>query len=200
MYLYFYVGNFERDAVEQTAGITSEQLNNKADTTYVNEQLATKANTDLGNLTTEGKKQLGPVCYRVSGKLINSIADTVEGYGVAEVYLYPNGFAKIEYSIQCTQSGSSTSYFQWGINRDLLTSKNSQIPKITPVGGTMTFYGTNGNIAADRTGYGGILAAVSQFWQPGRVYKLEGDTGGWPAGNFVVNQRVVGTAWGTYEI
>ena len=31
MYLYFYVGNFERDAVEQTAGITSEQLNNKAD-------------------------------------------------------------------------------------------------------------------------------------------------------------------------
>lgn len=31
MYLYFYVGNFERDALEQTAGITSEQLNNKAD-------------------------------------------------------------------------------------------------------------------------------------------------------------------------
>lgn len=31
MYLYFYVGNFERDAIEQTAGITSEQLNNKAD-------------------------------------------------------------------------------------------------------------------------------------------------------------------------
>lgn len=31
MYLYFYVGNFERDALEQTAGITSEQLNNKID-------------------------------------------------------------------------------------------------------------------------------------------------------------------------
>ena len=31
MYLYFYVGNFERDAIEQTAGITSEQLNNKLD-------------------------------------------------------------------------------------------------------------------------------------------------------------------------
>ena len=30
-YLYFYVGNFEREAIEQTAGITSEQLNNKAD-------------------------------------------------------------------------------------------------------------------------------------------------------------------------
>lgn len=35
MYLYFYVGNFEREAVEQTAGITSEQLNNKADVTRV---------------------------------------------------------------------------------------------------------------------------------------------------------------------
>lgn len=31
MYLYFYVGNFEQSALEQTAGITSEQLNNKLD-------------------------------------------------------------------------------------------------------------------------------------------------------------------------
>lgn len=31
MYLYFYVGNFERDAVEQTAGVTTEMFNNKAD-------------------------------------------------------------------------------------------------------------------------------------------------------------------------
>lgn len=31
MYLYFYVGNFERDAVEQTAGATTEMFNNKAD-------------------------------------------------------------------------------------------------------------------------------------------------------------------------
>ena len=30
-YLYFYVGSFEQSAVEQTAGITSETLNNKAD-------------------------------------------------------------------------------------------------------------------------------------------------------------------------
>lgn len=35
MYLYFYVGNFEREAIEQTAGITSEQLNNKADVSDV---------------------------------------------------------------------------------------------------------------------------------------------------------------------
>lgn len=37
MYLYFYVGNFERGAVEQTAGITSEMFNNKADVSRVQE-------------------------------------------------------------------------------------------------------------------------------------------------------------------
>lgn len=37
MYLYFYVGNFEQSAIEQTAGITTETLNGKAD-------------TDLGNI------------------------------------------------------------------------------------------------------------------------------------------------------
>lgn len=36
MYLYFYVGKFEQSAVEQTAGITSEQLNNKADISLFN--------------------------------------------------------------------------------------------------------------------------------------------------------------------
>ena len=37
MYLYFYVGNFTQSAIEQTAGITAETLNGKAD-------------TDLGNI------------------------------------------------------------------------------------------------------------------------------------------------------
>lgn len=31
MYLYFYVGNFEREAIEQTAGINTEMFNSKAD-------------------------------------------------------------------------------------------------------------------------------------------------------------------------
>jgi hypothetical protein len=36
MYLYFYVGNFEQSAVEQTAGITAETLNGKADAGFGN--------------------------------------------------------------------------------------------------------------------------------------------------------------------
>ena len=35
MYLYFYVGNFEQSALEQTAGITSEMFNGKADVSSV---------------------------------------------------------------------------------------------------------------------------------------------------------------------
>ena len=35
-YLYFYVGNFERDAVEQTAGVTTEMFNSKADSDLKN--------------------------------------------------------------------------------------------------------------------------------------------------------------------
>lgn len=44
MYLYFYVGNFEREAIEQTAGITSEQLNSKADISNVQ---ALETRTDI---------------------------------------------------------------------------------------------------------------------------------------------------------
>ena len=36
MYLYFYVGNFERDAIEQTAGISAEMFNSKADSDLKN--------------------------------------------------------------------------------------------------------------------------------------------------------------------
>ena len=35
MYLYFYVGEFSQSAAEQTAGITTEQLNSKASVEYV---------------------------------------------------------------------------------------------------------------------------------------------------------------------
>ena len=46
MYLYFYVGNFEQSALEQTAGITSEQLNTKADTDLSNTQFSLLKNNN----------------------------------------------------------------------------------------------------------------------------------------------------------
>lgn len=43
MYLYFYVGNFEQSAIEQTAGLNAEMFNNKADLNLMN----TAANVDF---------------------------------------------------------------------------------------------------------------------------------------------------------
>ena len=48
MYLYFYVGNFTQTATEQTAGVTTETLNGKAD-------------TDAGNFSSTGKAYLAGI-------------------------------------------------------------------------------------------------------------------------------------------
>lgn len=57
MYLYFYVGNFTKSAVEQTAGITSEQLNDKADDSSVVHKTGDEAiggvKTFTGSITLE---------------------------------------------------------------------------------------------------------------------------------------------------
>ena len=54
MYLYFYVGNFERGAVEQTAGITSEMFNNKADVSTVESLRNAENFTATGKATLSG--------------------------------------------------------------------------------------------------------------------------------------------------
>lgn len=54
MYLYFYVGNFERDAIEQTAGITSEMFNNKADVSTVESLRNAENFTATGKATLSG--------------------------------------------------------------------------------------------------------------------------------------------------
>lgn len=187
MYLYFYVGNFEREAIEQTAGITSEQLNNKAD-------------TDLSNLTSAGKEKLSIKSYSVTGEMFNALTDSVAGTGSARVYLMPYGKVIIDFVIRITTGGTSSSEFNCGLNRDLLRYLNNSIPVITPVGGTYAHYNTSGYLSQSKTGYGGNLAKAGQFWQFGRVYQTDGKTGGWPASNFAKDEYLVGTAWGTYEI
>ena len=50
MYLYFYVGNFTKTAIEQTAGITSEALNNKVDKEIIPYKSLTLENGYSGNV------------------------------------------------------------------------------------------------------------------------------------------------------
>ena len=195
-----HIDELQDDDLVFTPDTTQEQLNNKADTTYVNEQLATKANTDLSNLTSAGKEKLSIKSYSVTGEMFNARTDQVAGIGSARVYLMPYGKVIIDFVIKITTSGTSSSEFNCGLNRDLLRNLNNSIPVITPVGGTYAHYNTSGYLSQSKTGYGGHLAQVGVFWQFGRVYQVDGRTGGWPANNFAKDEYLVGTAWGTYEI
>lgn len=162
--------------------------------------LSNKANVGLDNLTTSGKNKLGADILRSTGMLLNSSGDTVEGIGIAEVYLYKNGVAKIEFAVQISQAGTSGSAFNWGINRDLLKLHNANIPTITPSGGVVTFFNSSGNYSAGLNGYGGGASPVSQFWQLGRIYNTSGGYGGWPASEMQINVCITGTLWGTYTV
>lgn len=169
----------------------------------VGEAIQNKANTDLSNLTATGKSKLGPTRFIVNGVVLNSSIDPIEGAGRVVVTLYPNGVARIDFVVEITTSGSGSTAFSYGINRDILHALNPSIPIITPGAGVCHYFKTtSGGGAWNETlnQYSGTLSAVSQFWQPGRVYNTNGDTGGWPANSFVVGHRIVGTAYGTYTV
>ena len=59
MYLYFYVGNFEQSAVEQTAGLNTELFNGKADVNLNNTPFASLDN-DGGTLKWNGASIIAP--------------------------------------------------------------------------------------------------------------------------------------------
>lgn len=181
----------------------SELFANKADsaTTLAGYGITDGANTDLSNLTATGKGKLGPKVYVASGFLFNSAGDTCEGYGTATVSLYPNGIARVDFNIKFTTSGTSSSNFQCGLNRDLLSNINSNIPTITPIqGGSLTYYATSGSVGNDKMDYGGLMTNVNQFWQPARIYDTSGSVGGWGAQCYVANQRIIGVCYGTYSV
>jgi len=161
---------------------------------------ATKADVDLNNLNSEGKSKLGPTTYTVNGTLFNSSADNVGGIGSASVFLYKNGLAEIHFSIRITTTGSSSSVFSCGLNRDLLSNLNNNIPTITPKYGSYTYYTTSGSIAQPGNGYGGYISPLGQFWTFGRIYDTSGNVGAWPASNFVSGQYLVGVCYGTYTV
>ena len=159
------------------------------------------ANTDLSNLTSTGKGKLGPVVYRVTGQVLNSANTTVTGIGDLYVSLYPNGIAVIEYTIHGTNGGGTDTDFSWGINRDLISVLNNNIPSITPLYGSCHFYSiSSGAFSDEKNQYGGYLVRVGQFWQPGRVYDASGNVGGWPTSKMGPGTMIFGTAYGTYTV
>ena len=141
--------------------------------------------------------------YVVSGHLWNSATgDTIMGHGTATVDIAPNGIARIDFSIQVTTAGTNRSQFTHGLNRDLMTDFNGNIPRITPIdGGICTFYNADGTMNLGQMGYGGVMRATQQFWNPARIYQPDGgDIGGWEETQFAVGYRIIGTCYGTVEL
>jgi len=104
MYLYFYVGNFTQTALENTAGVTTEVLNSKADTNFANtdmiDYVVAKQNPSSSNNYTWYRK------YK---------SGWVEQGGLTrnDVYTYtlPIAMANTNYCVYGTWNGGKSSVF-----------------------------------------------------------------------------------------
>lgn len=108
-----------------------------------------------------------------------------------------NGVAKIDFSIYITRNGNGN-LFGVGLNRDMLKNLDNSIPQITPVKGICHFYNEDGSLNTNLEGLSGNITGVGQYWQFGRIYTEDMDTGGWPASQYQRGMRITGTCYGTY--
>lgn len=95
MYLYFYVGNFEQSAIEQTAGLNAELFNDKADVNLNNTPFALLDN-DGGTLKWNGVNVIAPagIVSAFAGKTAPSGWLKCDGSAISRT-LYADLFAAI---------------------------------------------------------------------------------------------------------
>ena len=148
-----------------------------------------------------------PKRYQGKGLVINGT--TIRGYGNITAILYGNGLAEINVDAKIETAGTGTSDFAWGVNKNLFASlfgssfPDITVPQVAGINGFATFYDANGAVDDNLNGYGGgftFSTAGSQFWLPGRVYNTSGNVGGWPASEFKVDYRIIGTMYGTFTV
>lgn len=137
---------------------------------------------------------LVPRYYRYAGWILNSANSGLSGHGIANIVIFRK-LAKIDFIIQITTS-STSSTFQYGINRDIL-QLSAGVPIITPVNSGTLQYFRNGSLVTSLMGYGGTLEARSQFWTPARIYTTDGKIGSWPETQFQVGDILSGACYGT---
>ena len=138
MYLYFYVGNFERDAIEQTAGINAEMFNNKADVDLNNTPFASLDN-DGGTLKWNGASIIAPagIVSAFAGKTAPSGWLKCDGSAISRT-LYADLFAAIG-TLYGAGDGSTTfnlpnliGRVPFGMNvQNVGQSTNGGLPNIT---------------------------------------------------------------------
>lgn len=148
-----------------------------------------------------------PANYTAIGTIFTG--NTIRGYGKADVTLYPNGIARVDYAIEITTSYVANE-FGYGISPDALHTINSNIPLITPItpdpkGSYLWFInGTSGIIKRNSLGYSSAHGRVNYnnklYWQLGRIYNTSATYGGWPTSEFAVGDYITGTCWGTFSV
>ena len=148
-----------------------------------------------------------PKIYNCTGQIANSSGGTAVGTGVATVTLYASGLARIDYQYTISTAGSSsaTTNFKWGLNRDLLSSRNSNIPTIVPInGGVATWYNAKSSsnwstFHETYNGYGCTHTVNSQFWCAARNHDGT-NVGSHPESTAYLNVRLCGTCYGTFTV
>lgn len=148
-----------------------------------------------------------PANYTAIGTIFTG--NTIRGYGKADVTLYPNGIARVDYAIEITTSYVANE-FGYGISPDALHTINSNIPLITPItpdpkGNYLWFInGASGIIKRSNLGYSSAHGRVNYnnklYWQLGRIYNTSATYGGWPTSEFAVGDYITGTCWGTFNV
>ena len=139
--------------------------------------------------------------YTAHGAFVNADGGDLHGGGTATVTIEPSGLARIDFNFKITQTGTKEDFYAWGLNRDMLSERNKNIPVITPIsGGVLSVYDTNGVLLRDKIGFGGFMEGVSQFWCPSRVWQYDGSIGKWPETEFQEGMQLMGTCYGTVEL
>ena len=107
MYLYFYVGNFTQTALENTAGVTTETLNDKLD-------------LDLGNATSTTKETVvgfGSIDWSSEVNITSNATYTCPCDGYLRLYCTYNGYAYYSSSLDTHASGFGWTYNAVGTGR-----------------------------------------------------------------------------------
>ena len=141
-----------------------------------------------------------PRVVHIKGTMVDSATagSAISAAGAADVVMYANGQAVINFTLRFSSAGSSGDY-TYGISADLISALDGKIPKIIPVSGTCVYFNDTGVVAGD-TGRAGILDPVSgKYWRFGRVYQDDGASGGWDASHFVAGWHVTGTLIGVFD-
>lgn len=129
MYLYFYVGEYAREAIEQTAGISSEMFNNKAD-------------TNLFNISNEGRKVIDGQWVRKSLTLASTTSAGTFTYDLSEYLPDTNHIYEIRIHTELVHSGASGGGVNQYVYSDVITEQDSTVKVGYVVSGSTASYDT----------------------------------------------------------